>query len=223
MYNFDPKQQSTREVILQKMNDLVCEGSYRKVTMEDVAAAAKISRATIYTHFKDKEDLMAAVIEGMNATDRNVLREIVGIRGAPADRIRKFLETRVMLKVERCRKAKSSLDDLVLVARRRLLALRAETMKIDSDLLSELLVEGKLKGEFEFDNAVSVAESFLLATNCFMPFSLTIEELGDESTLRMRLDAMISMCLKSISRRDDSKENFRHGKKFRAAGRDKPA
>ena len=228
MSHFAAKTADTRTLILKTMYDLVWESGYRKVNMEDVAQAAGISRATIYAYFKDKEELMMAVLAEANEADRRHLREIVHSKGSPEERIFKFLEGRVMRKVARCQDTKASIDDLIAVARPRLLSLRQETMKIDVGLLAELLIEGKLAGDFQFENAMTVGESFLLATNCFMPFSLTPEELGDEDSLKLKLHAMIAMCLASIRSAKGHPSEPRHwheGHRWKksANGKGKPA
>ncbi len=194
----------TRSLIISKMYELVCDLGYRKVNMEEVAAAANVSRATVYSHFPDKEELMIAVLRDLTLKDQEVLREIIQSRGSVVERFAKFLEARIKLKLERCRTTQSSLDDLFSLARHRMLAVRAEFLKTDTGLLAELLIEGKLEGTFQVDNAMTAAESMLLATHCFMPYSLTIPELGDLDTLNYRLTAMIDMFLKSLGVKTNS-------------------
>jgi AcrR family transcriptional regulator len=55
--------QRSRESILQGAKLVITEvGSYES-NMFDIAARAEVSRATIYNHFADKEEMMTAIVE----------------------------------------------------------------------------------------------------------------------------------------------------------------
>lgn len=197
--SFDDRTNSTRSHIVKQMMAMVCDLGYRKVNMEDVAAAANVSRATVYSYFKDKEDLMMAVIKDLTLEDREILKEIIRGKGSVTERFFRFLTTRIQLKLDRCQATQLSLDDIFSLVRHRMIGIRAEVLKIDTGLLAELLIEGRLEGTFQVEDPVTTAESMILAMNCFMPFSLTIQELGDAETLSARMNAMIEMFFKSLA------------------------
>ena len=54
-----------------------------RVTMADIAAAAKISRQAVYLHFSDRADLMVALVRHADE-QRNLAKEIQKIRDAPS-------------------------------------------------------------------------------------------------------------------------------------------
>jgi len=56
--------------------DLLLRHGYRRVTIDDVAAGAKIGKGTVYLHWKTREQLFSAVFE------REVLRAIDELRQA---------------------------------------------------------------------------------------------------------------------------------------------
>lgn len=56
---------STREDILNVVVQLFHEKGYDGVTIADIAAKAKISKATFYQYFKDKEDLFCECLENI--------------------------------------------------------------------------------------------------------------------------------------------------------------
>lgn len=202
-FNCNERSSATRSHIVKQMMAIVCDLGYRKVSMEDVAAAANVSRATVYSYFKDKEELMMAVIKDLTLEDREILKEIIRGKGTVVDRMNRFLNTRIQLKLDRCRASQMSLDDIFSLVRHRMIGIRAEVLKIDTGLLAELLIEGRLDGSFQVDDPVTTAESMILAMNCFMPFSLTIQELGDAETLASRMNAMIQMFLLSLHANDE--------------------
>jgi AcrR family transcriptional regulator len=68
----------TRERITAAVRELLAEGAFHESTVEQVAERAKVSRATLYQHFRSRVDLVDAICETF---DRNpallALRETV--------------------------------------------------------------------------------------------------------------------------------------------------
>lgn len=56
--SIDPK----REAIVQAATRLFLNNNYRSVSMDKIAQAAPVSKATLYNHFDSKNDLVAAVM-----------------------------------------------------------------------------------------------------------------------------------------------------------------
>ncbi len=60
----DPRVKRTRRLLVSAFERLVAEKSFRHLTVQEVAAAAGVNRATFYDHFEDKYALLeAAVVE----------------------------------------------------------------------------------------------------------------------------------------------------------------
>ncbi len=59
--NFEPK----RQAILNAATQLFLTNNYRSVSMDKIAQAAPVSKATLYNHFDSKNDLLVAVIQGI--------------------------------------------------------------------------------------------------------------------------------------------------------------
>ena len=56
-------EQSSRERILATAWSLFAAEGYAEVSMQTIADAAKVNKATLYHHFRDKEQLIVAVLE----------------------------------------------------------------------------------------------------------------------------------------------------------------
>ncbi|MCV7042075.1 TetR family transcriptional regulator [Mycolicibacterium moriokaense] len=63
-----PDSSSTTEAILDAAIVEFEQHGFRRVALDDVARRAKISRTTIYRRFRNKDELVSAVIERENAT-----------------------------------------------------------------------------------------------------------------------------------------------------------
>lgn len=59
----DPRIKRTRQMLFQALGELLHEKGFDAITMQDLAARSTLNRGTIYTHFKDKYALLAALVE----------------------------------------------------------------------------------------------------------------------------------------------------------------
>ena len=55
----------TRKALMQAAVELVIEKGYEAVTAKDVTDRADLGRGTFYVHFKEKEDVVWAAIQGL--------------------------------------------------------------------------------------------------------------------------------------------------------------
>jgi AcrR family transcriptional regulator len=61
--NIEQHKELTRRQLLDATRQLLAEVGYEMLTIGDVAAAAGIGRTTIYQYFRDKEDVLASLVE----------------------------------------------------------------------------------------------------------------------------------------------------------------
>jgi TetR/AcrR family fatty acid metabolism transcriptional regulator len=65
---------------------------YRRITLEEIADDAGVSKATIYHYFTNKDDLLTqAVAERMAARTQEIERTLAAAGGTATDRLRNFL------------------------------------------------------------------------------------------------------------------------------------
>lgn len=58
----DPRVRRTRQMLQQALNDLMAEKSFLQITVQDITAKAGVNRATFYSHYVDKYDLLNSII-----------------------------------------------------------------------------------------------------------------------------------------------------------------
>src|SRR6266567_973653 len=81
----DPEERANRKrlQIRQAAVAAFLRTGYVGTSMDDIAAAAKVSKQTVYKHFGSKEELFVAILE---ATVGDVMDEVFERVGAPQDR-----------------------------------------------------------------------------------------------------------------------------------------
>jgi len=186
---------STRDLILDATDRLMARFGFRKMTMDDVAKEAGISKRTIYVHFHSKEDVGLSSIGRVVERVHDELRQIAAEDLPRDEKLRRMLRRRVLGRIEQVRDYAHSLDELFEAVRPAYMARRAMVFAVERGLLSNVLAEGAgLDGTVE-----SRAESLLLATNAFLPYSLSVRELGSPESLEQKLDSMIDTLLHGVA------------------------
>ena len=81
-----PRALRTREMLLSAARDLFFEKGFAGTSMEDVAARAGVSRASVYTYFPSKYVLFAELGVGTYRAINAVIDELAAVPARPADR-----------------------------------------------------------------------------------------------------------------------------------------
>lgn len=80
-----------KEIIMGKAAKLFADKGFQSTTIQDIAKAANVSEASIYEHFKNKEDLLFSIPEQtFNDMLKNLESHMLGIKG-PENQFRKFI------------------------------------------------------------------------------------------------------------------------------------
>jgi AcrR family transcriptional regulator len=61
------KRQATRQLLLYAARDLVLETGHDRISIEEITNRAKVSKGTFYNYFGTKQDVFAAVAQGLKA------------------------------------------------------------------------------------------------------------------------------------------------------------
>jgi AcrR family transcriptional regulator len=195
------EQRSTRDLILDATDRLMARYGFRKTTVEDVAQEAAVARRTIYTYFASKEEVGLAPIARVVEMTIASLEDIAQSDLAPQEKLRKMLIQRVMGRVRAVQDYHHGLDDLFHVVRPSYMARRRAFFKRERQLIADVLCQGLGEGVFRFEGGESTAHSLLLATNAFLPYSLSVRELGRPEEIEQRLRAMVDILIRGVSTR----------------------
>jgi AcrR family transcriptional regulator len=76
--------EATRKRILEAAYRLFRRRGYARVSMDEIAAAAAVTKRTVYQHFRSKDDLLALVLEAQHGLAMQAFRTFAGeLKGSP--------------------------------------------------------------------------------------------------------------------------------------------
>ena len=76
-----------RRRVLDAANALFVEHGFKAASMQQIANAAQINKATLYHHFRSKEELFAAVVMEATAQSRDDIARALAEGGTPAEQL----------------------------------------------------------------------------------------------------------------------------------------
>ncbi|HVN71564.1 MAG TPA: TetR/AcrR family transcriptional regulator [Desulfomonilia bacterium] len=80
-----------RTVILRSARELFHKKGFYGTTMEDIAQYSGFDRRTIYNHFKNKEDVFAALISGILEDIDAIFNDITSDKGTSLDKLKELV------------------------------------------------------------------------------------------------------------------------------------
>jgi len=80
-----------RMIILRSAKELFHKKGFYTTTMEDIAEYSGFDRRTIYNHFKNKEEIFAALVSGVIADIKSAYDEVAALTITPLERLRKLV------------------------------------------------------------------------------------------------------------------------------------
>jgi AcrR family transcriptional regulator len=187
-----------RDLILDAADRLLVRYGFKKMTMDDLASEVGIAKGTIYLHFSSKEEIALSHVDRIVERLKTKLKAIAAKDLSAEDRLRLMLVLRVMHRFDSVQHYTQSLNDILSAIRPKLLARRKTYFEEESEIFALVLEEGKPAGEFQIENTLEVAKTFLLATNSLLPFSLTAQELGVREEIESKVSKIADLLLRGI-------------------------
>ena len=187
-----------REAILDAGERLLAGHGYKKMTIDDLAREVGIGKGSVYLHFTSKEEIALSHVDRIVERLKEQLKIISGRKISSEEKLRKMILVRVLFRFDSVQHYTQSLNDLLAALRPKLLARREEYFKQEAEIFAEVIEEGQAKGDFQKGNALELAETFLLATNSLLPFSLTTQELGERRDIEEKTRRIADLLLKGI-------------------------
>ena len=187
---------TVRDRILDASDVLLGRYGYKKMTMDDIARAAGISKATIYLHFEGKQQVVLQRLDRL--VDRLLvqLKKIAQQQDLPAaERFRTMLIERVLIRVDAVQHYSDRISDLLADLRDLFLKRREEYFEREVEVFEALIGQGQQSGEFIDTRAKSLARAAVVATNSLLPYSMTAQELGHRTQIKKQVSDIADLLL----------------------------
>jgi AcrR family transcriptional regulator len=192
------RQKTNRDAILDATDRLLGQNGYKKMTIDDLAKEVGIGKGSVYLHFDSKEELVLSHIDRIIDRLKVRLHDIAAGRGSCEKRLRAMLIERVLYRFDSVQHYSQSLNELLAQLRPKLLNRRERYFEEEARLFADLISEGVEAGVFNVKRPQLAAMAFLDATNAFLPYSLSANELGDRAEIERKVGRVAHLLLNGL-------------------------
>ena len=187
-----------REALLDATDRLLSSRGYQKMTIDDLAREVGIGKGSVYLHFSSKEEIALSHVDRIVERVKERLKIIAEKQISQKEKLREMILIRVLFRFDSVQHYTQSLNDLLSSVRPKLLARRENYFAEEAAIFAEVIERGQANGEFEDGDSMEIADTFLLATNSLLPFSLTTEELGLREDIEAKTARLADLLIKGI-------------------------
>lgn len=158
--------QSKKEFLIDTAQSLFSKFGFIKTTINDIAKAARMGKASLYYYFKDKEDIFSEVIERESGVLLLEISSAVSKAPTPVDKIKSFILTK-MKYLKKLANIYSALKDDYLKHYRTVENLTKDYYMQERGIIANILKDGVSRGEFIIDDIDLTAEAIAAALRSF--------------------------------------------------------
>jgi AcrR family transcriptional regulator len=187
-----------REAILDATDDFLERYGYKKMTIASLARQVGIGKGSVYLHFTSKEEIALSHIDRIIERLARELEIIAQKKISPEEKLRQMLLKRVLHRFDSVQHYTQSLNDLFSAVRPKLLVRRKTYFETEAKIFAKVIEEGQKSKMFADGDAPEIAETFLLATNSLLPFSLTARELGERNDIEEKTQRLANLLLEGL-------------------------
>ena len=147
----------TRQLMVDVARQLFAQKGFENTTMNDIALASGRGRRTLYTYFKNKEEVYYAVIEGELERLSDKMDEVAARKIRPQEKVIELIYTHLSMIKETVMRN----GNLRAAFFRNIWMVEKVRKNFDDDeieLFRKVYTEGKAVGEFDIDNVDLVAD-----------------------------------------------------------------
>jgi AcrR family transcriptional regulator len=188
-----------RDLILDGVDVLLARYGFRKMTMADLARQVGIGKGTLYLHFPSKDELVLSHVDRLSDRVVRRLRDVAASCAPPAERLRRMLIERVLLRFDAVTHYSESLNELLSSLRGELVARRRGHFEREARVLAGVLRDAAPAGPPRRGRRpLDEARSLVWCTNALLPFSLSTRELGERAEMEARVRAIADILIRGL-------------------------
>jgi AcrR family transcriptional regulator len=138
-----------RKVLLQAASDVLMEYGAHKTTLDDIAKRAGIAKTSLYYYFRDKNEIIRAIIENDMDHLLEMMVKAAGSAKTAEDKMYAIIETRYRFIAEKSARASKEIIREFKSMEGIFEAVRESYLQSHKDLMKNILEEGIRKGEIK--------------------------------------------------------------------------
>lgn len=184
----------TRAAIVDSARHLFSRYGHNKTSVEEIAREAGLSKATVYNHFKGKEQIIAEVIDSERRMLIGRLRRAVESAPEPLEALRTFFRTRLR-EIQRLHSTYRAGREEIIRFMPHVARAIEESRKEEQLILTEILRRGAGEGVFRQLGDFTLAADILFRTVLSITFPLFGQS---DRSAALRLEGLIDMVLTGI-------------------------
>jgi len=187
-----------RAQIVEEARKIFLRYGYRKTTMEEIAAATRKGKSSIYYYFPGKEDIFRAVVEKEAGELKEQINTTIRTTDPPVERIKAYIMFRLH-HVRTLGNFYAALNEDSLSHLDFILEIRKRFDKEERSIVKEILEEGMKKGSFQLSSPeIGAIAISTMMKGLEIPLLLSDEHKADREEL---LDDLIRVLLYGILKR----------------------
>jgi AcrR family transcriptional regulator len=185
-----------RERILEEAVKLFYERGFTGTTLDDIAAELGVTKPFIYTHFRGKVELLAALCKPTIEMALGAISDAAALPGTPTERLRRAITDFTLVILRRQPNIAIYFREEKNLSPEALEEINVLRRKFDR-VLSDLLIEGNKAGEFEIaDHSIAA-----LALGGMISWAYTWYRPGGRLTLEETAAQMAELALRMAGAR----------------------
>jgi len=193
------RRENIRDVILDGCERALAAHGYRRMTMEDVAEAARLSRRTVYLHFANKEALVAATMDKVVAGTQEAMREPLR-NGTGLESLRGMLMARILHRLGQVGPYHSSFEEIWQALYPHTTEDYVSYFAPEVELIVAALKKGRADGSIvQGHDPRALAEVLVRGTNGFMPSNFSRAEVATREPVRRKLEIFVDMICRGLA------------------------
>lgn len=177
----------TRDKLIEVARRLFVHKGVEKTTMNDIAEASEKGRRTVYTYFKNKNEIYNAIVEKESDALLAKLKEVVDLKLSPVEKLERYLRVRFEL-LANLTPSNDYLSTLISSEARKWRKVRKKFIEKEQRLFQTVIDEGVAAGIFDnrqasrlpaIQSALVQAISNASSSNGFEMLDCTLSEMKE--------------------------------------------
>ncbi|TQN28540.1 TetR family transcriptional regulator [Haloactinospora alba] len=181
-----------RDQILTAASDVFAEHGIHRSRIDDIAAAAGVSKGTVYWYFPSKDEIVFALVEAFLTRAHTGLVELLEAPGTVAERLRGYLSSYAPLLEEHRHLGPLAVEFYALAPRQERVRESLERYYAQwADALATLLEQGNAHGEFRITDTARTARTLVeLFDGAFLVWTVVPEAVDLNERMQRALDLL---------------------------------